>query len=248
MSEKSERTTSNQLTLFAAGSLASLTVWPGSEEVQQMTATSGRNIAALWPSSDPASSLVRTFLDSSPPCSTRCYLTWKVKATPAGRLLCQLWPSMPRTDGIECSLWPTPVAQPDGKTPKAHMAMKAAMKDGPRRTITDLQVMAKAVNRGLWPTPRAACPGSRINSVGGKVLAQEVELAEGLRDPVTRKLWPTPMSAPTSEASHGQFSGQYRQALLEQGIDQPGQLNPTWVEWLMGFPIGWTDLEPSETP
>ena len=26
-----------------------------------------------------------------------------------------------------------------------------------------------------------------------------------------------------------------------------GQLNPTWVEWLMGFPTGWTDLEPSET-
>jgi hypothetical protein len=22
-----------------------------------------------------------------------------------------------------------------------------------------------------------------------------------------------------------------------------GQLNPTWVEWLMGFPTGWTDLE-----
>lgn len=22
-----------------------------------------------------------------------------------------------------------------------------------------------------------------------------------------------------------------------------GQLNPTWVEWLMGFPIGWTDLD-----
>jgi hypothetical protein len=21
-----------------------------------------------------------------------------------------------------------------------------------------------------------------------------------------------------------------------------GQLNPTWVEWLMGYPIGWTDL------
>ena len=23
----------------------------------------------------------------------------------------------------------------------------------------------------------------------------------------------------------------------------PGQLNPTWVEWLMGFPGGWTALE-----
>jgi hypothetical protein len=27
-----------------------------------------------------------------------------------------------------------------------------------------------------------------------------------------------------------------------------GSLNPTWVEWLMGFPIGWTDLNASETP
>jgi hypothetical protein len=27
-----------------------------------------------------------------------------------------------------------------------------------------------------------------------------------------------------------------------------GKLNPTWVEWLMGFPLGWTDLEDSETP
>ena len=27
-----------------------------------------------------------------------------------------------------------------------------------------------------------------------------------------------------------------------------GQLNPMWVEWLMGFPIGWTDLNASETP
>lgn len=23
-----------------------------------------------------------------------------------------------------------------------------------------------------------------------------------------------------------------------------GKLNPDWVEWLMGWPIGWTDLKP----
>jgi len=34
-------------------SLASLTVMPGSKEAQQMTATSGRNIAALLPNSGP---------------------------------------------------------------------------------------------------------------------------------------------------------------------------------------------------
>lgn len=27
-----------------------------------------------------------------------------------------------------------------------------------------------------------------------------------------------------------------------------GHLNPTWVEWLMGFPLGWTDCAASETP
>ena len=26
-----------------------------------------------------------------------------------------------------------------------------------------------------------------------------------------------------------------------------GRLNPNWIEWLMGFPIGWTELEHSET-
>jgi hypothetical protein len=25
---------------------------------------------------------------------------------------------------------------------------------------------------------------------------------------------------------------------------QPRHLNPTWVEWLMGWPLGWTDLKP----
>jgi hypothetical protein len=31
-------------------------------------------------------------------------------------------------------------------------------------------------------------------------------------------------------------------------IEAGGQLNPTWVEWLMGFPLGWTDCEHLATP
>lgn len=38
--------------------------------------------------------------------------------------------------------------------------------------------------------------------------------------------------------------GEYRSMSAGNG----GQLNPMWVEWLMGFPIGWTDLSASETP
>ena len=26
-----------------------------------------------------------------------------------------------------------------------------------------------------------------------------------------------------------------------------GQLNPQWVDWLMGYPVNWTDLRDSET-
>lgn len=36
------------------------------------------------------------------------------------------------------------------------------------------------------------------------------------------------------------------QPISESGT--PGELNPTWVEWLMGFPIGWTDYAVSVTP
>lgn len=34
-------------------------------------------------------------------------------------------------------------------------------------------------------------------------------------------------------------------AKMEGATD--GALNPEWVEWLQGFPIGWTDLKPLET-
>lgn len=27
-----------------------------------------------------------------------------------------------------------------------------------------------------------------------------------------------------------------------------GRKNPEWTEWLMGFPTGWTEIKPSETP
>jgi len=38
-----------------------------------------------------------------------------------------------------------------------------------------------------------------------------------------------------------------KQIMLSQSVDRnSGQLNPTWVEWLMGWPLEWTDLKPLE--
>jgi hypothetical protein len=65
-------------------------------------------------------------------------------------------------------------------------------------------------------------------------LAQEVE--SGFLE--THRMWPTPAARdwhtplPNAVAMTGETGG---------------QLNPTWVEWLMGWPLGWTDLKRLET-
>jgi hypothetical protein len=45
--------------------------------------------------------------------------------------------------------------------------------------------------------------------------------------------------------TEGTISNEERKAMR---AGNGGKLNPMWVEWLMGFPLGWTDLEDSETP
>lgn len=34
--------------------------------------------------------------------------------------------------------------------------------------------------------------------------------------------------------------------MMQHG-ENPAKMNPEWIEWLMGFPIGWTDLKHSGT-
>ncbi len=65
--------------------------------------------------------------------------------------------------------------------------------------------------------------------------------AQRLRNQVA--MYPTPVQDDT-----GHRSAKYQQGGSALSTVTGGQLNPTWVEWLMGFPIGWTDCEPSETP
>ncbi len=77
-----------------------------------------------------------------------------------------------RISAKESSLLPTPVSNDDNKSVKGHLAMKARMKGGPRKTITSLNVMAKG---GLLPTPRAIDGrpkgnGPRPDTLTGKML------------------------------------------------------------------------------
>ena len=95
---------------------------------------------------------------------------------------------------------------------------------------------------GSWPTPDASMT---TGGAADEQTRRKQGHSVGLHDAVRSRMFPTPMSAPTSKASHNQISGQYRVALEKVGIQPAGQLNPTWVDWLMGYPIGWTDLEAS---
>ncbi len=232
----SENTTSHQPTLLPADSLASLTVSPGSEKAHQMTATSGRNLAGLLPSFDPATFLLRMFLESSPPISTRCYLTWRVKATPARRLIFQLAPSMPRIGERE-SLWlPTPQAM-DASGGKGRMNTNANTTQW--GGVNSLSGMAAT---GMWPTMRSG------DGIKNKLRKREAIIRSGghrgrLEDAVA--MWTTPTKGDTCHRKN-----KYAQGGTALSTQAGGRLNPTWTEWLMGLPLNWTEIDsaPSETP
>lgn len=64
------------------------------------------------------------------------------------------------------------------------------------------------------------------------------------------KKFPTPVAS-DSKGGAGRAKGRLGGDNLRTAVadlEGSGTLNPLWVEWLMGFPPGWTDCEALETP
>jgi len=61
--------------------------------------------------------------------------------------------------------------------------------------------------------------------------------------------WPTPRTKGMCGGT-GSWELLKKNTTIEEarqmGAGNGGKLNPTWVEWLMGWPLGWTDLKPLE--
>lgn len=95
----------------------------------------------------------------------------------------------------------------------------------------------------LWPTPTVAemKTGCGYQQANGKDYPTLTGLA-GAAPARGGKMWPTPKGSPETMAKNARPLNE----TVTNGAG--GQLNPTWVEWLMGFPAGWTDLEDSATP
>jgi len=96
----------------------------------------------------------------------------------------------------------------------------------------------------LLPTPTASQNGSSNNGKRGDGSIFKTAGKLSLSAMAARNVWPTPtVKGNYNKKAYGFKSGDgLHVAVQKKGISGP--LNPTWVGWLMGYPLGWTDLKP----
>jgi hypothetical protein len=151
----------------------------------------------------------------------------------------------PLTDETESGLWRT------AQNAK-HGALSPSEADRVERGIAGLHAMVH-----MWPTPNSQAHlgvslTDAVRQDGGKGRLWRTPTSAGQdaggKDPnrslYTQVRWMTPNSRDWKDT--GPSQGNRKSPNL--GTQAGGSLSPTWVEWLMGFPLGWTALEPSEMP
>jgi hypothetical protein len=102
----------------------------------------------------------------------------------------------------------------------------------------------------MWPTPRANESTESVETQNARI-ARGTKASKNLTAEAKRAMWPTPCASDNRDRGHvGMPAIQRRveigkQIGLGQSVSETSvALNPDWVEWLMGWPIGWTDCEP----
>ena len=153
----------------------------------------------------------------------------------------------------ESSSWPTPTAVTRPMEGNVRM-FRAKIQSGEMTEEEAQAILGKSVweSQGKipasWPTPttqETEHPKATLTETGRRLSKNgNSSHSLGLADAV--KMWPTPQARDYKGSSGRSLKG--TETDLPTAVGSGGKLNPTWVEWLMGFPLGWTDLEDSETP
>lgn len=93
-----------------------------------------------------------------------------------------------------------------------------------------------AVRKRAFPTPIANDSTSGSDAAGRQGGAS-------LKQTIARTPWPTPM---TQGLRGGSGAPKDLETRIQEVWTQTGEdeLNPEWVEWLMGWPLGWTSFDP----
>jgi len=131
--------------------------------------------------------------------------------------------------------WPTPTKTNSSYTSQAS---KTKYRAGP--------TLAEAVQ--MWPTPTVGDSRSARNSTANRrtIPLTGVHPGDTLVDAVTK--FPTPTRTDATKWNNNTVAQRKEKHLSVRlpnvvAEGNGGALNPTWVEWLMGWPIGWTGLE-----
>jgi hypothetical protein len=149
------------------------------------------------------------------------------------------------TNGNASGLWRTPDTCAGGTmSPEMSDYVAENKLKRPSGTHHSLRLQDQVRNPKLWPTPRA-----REGNAGQPGSKGSIHNAErGYLDGMIQEQFPTPTQRDYKGARKPETlkaKGRNATNSLPDHVRQEtsGQLNPTWVEWLMGFPSGWTDLE-----
>ena len=128
-------------------------------------------------------------------------------------------------------------------TPRSCSAMAANITPGSAWDDKRNPNLETIVGRRMWPTPTAhdAKDTGTAPSEGKRNTPNLAYQA---------KNWPTPRTKGMCGGT-GSWELLKKNTTIEEaramGAGNGGKLNPMWVEWLMGWPLGWTDLKPLET-
>ena len=151
-----------------------------------------------------------------------------------------------RTSGTASGLWPTPNVPNGGQAVPADATWGKSGLTAYRKDGKKIQVGLESAVK-MWPTPSAmpapiqpglhSFTGQYWKKPDGRKHQTDLRLA------VLGRMWPPPSATDWKGSNR---PGQRRGQLSE--VVAGGLLNPQWVEWLMGYPTGWTALEPLETP
>jgi hypothetical protein len=121
------------------------------------------------------------------------------------------------------------------------------MRNGTAYRLPPLVRLTAGTASGLWPTPRGC-------SAMAATITPESAWAEGrfpnLETVVGRRMWPTPNASDCRDRGNLSNPAIQRRVSLGKQLNlsmvvspKSGALNPTWVEWLQGFPLGWTETD-----
>ena len=105
------------------------------------------------------------------------------------------------------------------------------------------------MTKTMWPTPK--CSDSR-HAISRHITDPEGRWIGNLGEVVyAMETFPTPMASDNRDRGNLSSPSVQRrlkigkQVSLGQSVSQTsGRLNPQWVGWLMGWPVGWTSLKP----